>query len=149
MASNAVDVGNGITVVLATSTFHETFQLLSIKPPGFAREFLPTTHMGTDITPAAGVVGTMTKIASDHVEITPMQMTGHFNPDLLPPFIMAAVTGETVTITFLGPGDAAGATWVFTGGLSSFDPDEFQIGEVMKVNLEFTPTAGVTIAADA
>lgn len=142
MASNAVDLSTGLTVVFTTTGL--TGQIVAVKPPGGTRGWEDTTHMGTTVA--------RTCIPHDLMEWGELEMMLHLNPDTDPgtAFVVTAGAGtETVTITYFGPDDAAGATWVFTGFITEYDPQETEVENVMKVRVKAKVTGDVAVTADA
>jgi hypothetical protein len=128
MASDAVDVGVGITVVFGTSGF--TANITDITLPDQSRESLPTSHQGTtnwmDFTPA------------DLSDAGQFDITGHFNPDTTIPLTSAA---ETITITW-----PSTATWAFSGFMISHSGDA-TLNEVMTFSATIKITGSITITA--
>lgn len=111
MASNAVDVGYGLTIVFGTSSF--SAQILDVSMSGLSREVFDTSHMGTGA-PGSNQLNNKTFIPSELVDGGELSFDIHFNPDTEPPLADAV---ETVTITWNG-----GATWAFSGAMTSYEP---------------------------
>lgn len=112
MASPAVNINTGTTIVFGTSSW--VAELTSINGAEATREAIDTTHLGTA---AAGAteIGNATMIFGDIVKLGPIELEGHFNPDTVPPMDEAS---ETMTITWKG-----GATWVSPGGMVKYTPE--------------------------
>jgi hypothetical protein len=127
MASPTVDIGTGHTVVFATSGFSS--EIVDLTYPGLSREWINSSHQGTTTAHAF--------IPADLFDPGEMTLTCHFNPDTDPPIDAAA---ETITIT-----SPAGATWVFSGGMSGYDPgatlnDKMTVDVTVKVSGDITIT---------
>lgn len=141
MASNAVDLSTGLTVVFGTSAL--AGQITAIKPPGATRGWEDTTHMATTVA--------RTCIPHDLMEWGELEMMMHLNPDTDPGTTFAGAAGvltEVITITYFGPDDAAGATWVFTGFITEYDPQETEVEGVMKVRVKVKVAGDVAVTAD-
>lgn len=121
------DVGTATTIVFATSAF--SAEVMSLNGSDITREDIDVTHMGStawkEFQP------------SDLADGGAIEMEIHFDPDEQPPIAGAA---ETITITFPVPaGGAAGATFIFTGYVSSWS---------WTAPLEEVMTAEITIKVD-
>lgn len=128
MASPAVDNATGITLVAGTSGW--SAQVTDFGGPSISRESIDVTHQGT----------TNARIfnPADFYDGGDLSVSGHFNPDALPPI---NTVNETWTITWPG-----GATWAFSGHMSGFDPgavldQKMEFEATIKVSGEITPTA--------
>lgn len=136
-----VDIGTGISIVFGTSGF--TAQVLDVKGPGFKRESIDTSHMGT-AAPGAGQIGNRTAMPGDLVEVSELTLEVHLNPSTRPPIHAAP---ETITITFPVPvGLTNPATWVFSGFVTGYDPSMPLEGK-MVATLVVKPTGPVTVTA--
>ncbi len=133
MASDAVDIGHGLEIDFGTSGF--TAQITDVTPPESSRAAIDTSHLGTS--------GGKTFMPADLVDNGELEIEFHFNPDTDPPIDQPA---ETITITWLGPDDAAGATWAFSGFMTNYRPgamvSEEKMGgtAVVKVSGDITRT---------
>lgn len=107
MASPAVDVSHGITIVFGTSGF--SGEITDVTPPGTTRDTIDTSHQGTS--------DFMTFIPSALADNGELTFTVHYNPDTEPPMTESDVA-ETITITA-----PSGATWAFSGFMSGYEPD--------------------------
>ena len=105
MASAVPIKGNGVTIAFGTSSF--TAEITNFTPPGTSRESIGTSHAATE--------DAKTFMPGDLVDNGELSLTIHFNPDLEPPVDGPA---ETITITFPG----GGATWVFSGFMTNYEP---------------------------
>lgn len=94
MATPLVDLGTGTTVTFGTSGF--TAELTDIQISNLSREVIETSNLATPQA-GAGQIGSKTFLAGDLTDPGSVTLTGHFNPDTVPPLEGAA---ETVTITF-------------------------------------------------
>ncbi len=144
MASNVVDVGNGLTLTLATDTWEASVEIVSMEWSGITREAIETTHLGTTL-PGAGTLGSKTFIPSDHTDPGELAIEFHFNPDDKPAFETAA---ETVTATWFGPDDAAGATWACSAFWTSYGTGSMTAEEKMVGSGTLKMTGNITITAD-
>ena len=83
------------------------------------------------------------------IEMGDCEIEGHLNADYLKVGTALEEDSEVLTLTFLGPDDAAGATFVWTGALLTFVPGSI----VNDQKLTFTGTIAVfskpTITADS
>lgn len=143
MASNAVDLGRGSTVTFGTSSW--TAQITEISWDGIERVFESSTYLGTAI-PSTGQFGGHTFIFSELADPGSMEITFHWNPDTPPPINAAA---ETITLTLLGPDNAAGATLAGSGAMTSLSfsgitPDGIRLGSA---TIKFSGL--ITITADS
>ena len=104
MASPAVDIATGITIVFGTTAF--SMEILDVSGPSYARDPIEMTHQGSvkakEFTPAD---------LYDGGEVT---FDVHYNPDSAIP--VDEVT-EEITVTW-----PAGATVVFDGFMTGFEP---------------------------
>ncbi len=104
MASPTVDIATGITVVFGTTGF--SMEIMDVGGPSYARDPVEITHQLTvkakEFTPAD---------LYDGGEFT---FSVHYNPDSAIP---VDEVPETITVTW-----PAGATVVFTGFMTGFDP---------------------------
>ena len=136
-----VDIGTGIAIVFGTSGF--TAQVLDVGGPGFSREAIDTSHMGT-AAPGVNVLGNRTKMPVDLVDVGPLTLEVHFNPSSKPPLHAVA---ETITITFPVPAGLTNpATWVFSGFVTKYDP-KMPLENKMTATLEVAVNGGVTVTA--
>lgn len=145
MASLTADIGRGATLTLATDTWEATAEITSIEWSGITREFVETTHLGTTL-PLAGFLGSRTYLPLDHTDGGTIAIEFNFNPDLKPAFETAA---ETITVTWLGPDDGAGATWVASGFWTEYGTGPIVENEKMTGSGTFKITGTITITADA
>lgn len=136
MPSPSVDLGTGATITFGTSAF--TAEITSLTPYAAERESIDTTHLGTSAAPA-GEIGAKTYIPADLTEAGSLSITGHFNPDTVPPLEAAA---ETITITF-----ASGATADFTGFMTSYQPSEVAVNTKMEFTAEIKISGSIDITA--
>lgn len=150
MASNAADIGTGTTLTLATSSWDTALEIINITWGAITREAIPTTHLSTPVvTPEATPLfyfGTSTFIPgmlSDPGEVT---FEVNFNPDIPPPI---DGVDEVLTVTFLGPDDAAGATWVTTGHCTSFETSGTGVDTLMTASATFKISGNVVVTADS
>lgn len=104
MANPAVDVGTGITLTFATSSF--SCEIVEVTPPGSSRESHDTSHQATTTN--------KTFTPSDLVDNGELSFTMHFDPSKTPPIASAA---EVITI-----GYPSGAAWDFTGYMDDYQP---------------------------
>lgn len=144
MASNAVDEAIGITLTLGTSTWETGTELLDFDWSGARRNALETTKQ-TTAKASAGTFGNRTFLFSSLSDAGQVTITFHFNPDKLPPIDAVA---ETLTITFLGPDDVGGATWVCSGGCIEYSFSA-TLGEKMVGTIVWKCSGPVTVTADA
>ncbi len=129
MASDAVDIGHGVTILCGTSGFEA--EVLSITPPARTREHIDTSHQETE--------KAKTFLPADLYDPGELAFDIHFNPDTDPP-----INGdpETITITF-----PSGATWVCTASMSLYGPEVPHLDKMtarvgFKVSGETSQTAG-------
>jgi len=134
MASSPVDVGLGATLTFGTSAF--SAQITSMDIDGIEREVIETTHLGSTNV-GAGKVGGKTYILSTLADTPMLNVEGHFNPDTTPPVDDAE---ELITVTF-----ASGATWVGSGGMSSYKPGGIAVDSKMTFSATVKFTNVVTI----
>lgn len=127
MASPLSDIGTGATIAFGTSSFTARFSEFNWE--GIERQVIPAPYLALPAT-GSGKIGNMPKLLGTVID--PGRITGtiHFNPDTVPPIDEVA---ETITVTF-----RAGATWVFSGQMVSYNP---------KNPLDGLMTADVTIEA--
>ena len=114
MASPAVDVGTGTTIVFGTSSW--TAEITDFAHDEITRASIDTTNLATAVA-GAGKIGSRTFIPADLSDPAGLTINGHFNPDTKPPIEGVA---ETITITFPDHGGATEATWVFSGFMTGF-----------------------------
>lgn len=105
MANPAVDIGTGITLTFATTSF--TCEILEVTPPGYHRDSVNTSHQGT--------TGAHTKAPKDLYDVTPCEFNFHFDPTKHPPIGDAA---ELITVGF-----PSGASHDFTGFMTDYTPE--------------------------
>lgn len=106
MAAETVDIGTGITINFATSSFDA--EILTLEGPEFSRPIIDTSHQGT--------TGGRTKQGGDIPDWGDVTISGHFNPDDDPGALFPA-SGEVITITWPSTG-----TWVFQGIVANYRP---------------------------
>lgn len=104
MANPTVDIGTGITLAFATSSF--LAEIVEVTPPGSSRESHDTSHQATSVN--------KTFAPSDLVDNGELSFTFHFDPSKTPPI---AAVAETIRITF--PSTAA---WDFSGFMTDYEP---------------------------
>ena len=104
MANPTADVGTGITLTFATSSF--SCEILAVTPPGATREALDSSHQSTTTY--------KTFEPSSLTDWGSLEFDFNFNPAKTPP---VAATAETITISY--PADAA---WDFSGFMTAYQP---------------------------
>jgi hypothetical protein len=138
MGSNAADIITGVTIAFGTSSC--VAEVTAFKPPGASRGWVDSTHMGTTVA--------RTKIAKDLIEWGECEFMINFNPDT-DPGVALAVSSETITVTFFGPDDAGGATWVWTGFMDDYDPQEAEVDGLMTGRVKVAVNGDVAVTPDA
>lgn len=113
MANPAVDIGTGITLTFATTSF--SCEIVEVTPPGSSREVLDTSHQGTTTY--------KTFMPSDLVDNGQLDFTMHFDPSKTPPI---ATAPETITVGF-----PAGAAQDFIGFMFDYKPEGVFEGVMM------------------
>jgi hypothetical protein len=131
------DDGAGATLTFGTSG--TTLNKVSVQSQGYAREALETTHLAT-------TGGYKTYIPADFKEPGTVSLSWLYDPDVQPPIEAAT---ETITITHPVPtGAVAGATEVFSGFVTDWDPPELANDTVMTATLTIKKT-GIPTFTDA
>ena len=115
-------IGTGTTIAFDSGFLAE---ILDVTPPGFSRESIPTSHMGTADNAHTFKPAKLTDYGEMTVDIG-------FDPDADPPINSDA---ETITITFP---DSGSTTWAFSGFMTGYEAAD---------PLEGRMTASVTIKA--
>ena len=116
MAGTAVDVGTGLTLTGGTSSW--SCEITSLSGSGITREAYETTHLST-AAETGTKFGSKTFVPGVLTDPGEISISGHFNPDKLPPVTLIA---ETWTITFKKfTGDSTAANWAGSGFFTSFD----------------------------
>ena len=130
MASDAVDIATGITIVFGTTGF--TANIQDVSGPGLTRESIDVSHQGT--------VGGMEFLPGDLHDPGELTFDIQFNPDTNPPVDQPI---ETVTITW-----PSGATWAADGFMTNYEPaaplDDKMTGSV---TVKFSGDVTITPAA--
>lgn len=123
---NPIDVGTGTSLVFGTSGF--AAYVLNVQGPGIERAVVETTHMQT--------TGGKTFRPGDLYDGGELNLDVAHDPSISPPMLNQEQP-ETITVTWPVPyGLTNGATWVFTGFMTSYNPT---------APLEDKMTASVTI----
>lgn len=154
MASMAGYTGTGTILTLETSSWDTAVLIRDISFSGASRGFAETTHMNTSVT--TGGFGSRTFVP--HRLSDPGEVTIDFlhNPDFFPPLDLILAGGtpaisdlEDLTITFLGPDNIAGATWVCHAFCTAFDLNIPYDGPEMAGTATFKLSGKCTVTADA
>lgn len=151
MTSMAGYTGTGTTMALSVSTWDTDVDIRDISFSGASRGFAETTHMNTTGTSSGGF-GSRTFVP--HRLSDPGEVTIDFlhNPDFFPPLdlILAPTIDvlETITITFLGPDNAAGALWVCDAFCTAFDLNIPYDGPEMAGTATFKLSGKCAVTAD-
>lgn len=141
MATPLVDLGTGTTVTFGTSGF--TAELTDIQISNLSREVIETSNLAT-AQAGAGQIGSKTFLAGDLTDPGSVTLTGHFNPDTVPPLEGDA---ETVTITFPpNSGVITPASWAFSGQVISYDPS-IPLEDKMTFTMEVKAVGPITVTA--
>lgn len=140
MASPTVDQNFGGTAVFGTSSF--SIELTDWDYPGATREAIETTHLSTtDAT--SGQIGNRTFMPNDLVDAGEVTLSGHFNPDKVPPIHAAA---ETITLNFAG--STLDATWAFSGFITGYSWNA-PLNDKMGCDLTIKISGPITVTADS
>ena len=124
------DVGTGITIEFATSTF--TAEINDVTPPASSRGSIQTSHMGT--------TGAHTHKPLTLVENGECEFEINFDAETAPPIDQDP---EQVTITF-----PSGATWAFEGFMTNYAPTTpFEGKMIATVTVKVSGAITITAAA--
>lgn len=117
MPGAAVRVVDGSSITANTSSF--TAELTSISMSGISRAAIDTTHL-TTTAPSTGEFGGKTFQPSDFADGGTLNISGHFDPDDVPPVNQPA---EVWDIDFdIEGSDSTATSWSFTGFMTDFNP---------------------------
>jgi hypothetical protein len=146
MAASAVDNATGLTLTFTNFTY----QITDVAWDGVEVEVLETTHLGAF---AAGATqpAPRTYIMGDLVDYGTVTATYQVNSDSHWGGVNAAAiigTTDTLTLTFLDSGDAAGAQWAASCGLQSLSPLSAAMETVMTGTATWKVLAVPTITPD-
>lgn len=126
MAEDAADISHGWTASFGTSEL--SVPITNLKPPGYLREFVDTSHQGTTVA--------KTKIPVDLFEVTPFEFDAHYKPGTNPP-----IDGAMETVTLTSP---ANTTLIFSAGMGVYEPDAPHLG-LMTVHIVCEISGTVTV----
>lgn len=111
-------------------------QVVSIKPPAIQQGTAETTHLTSTARTFINTIDTLSEA----------QITIEYDPsDAEHQNLISDATGATsqsFTVTFA---DAGAATWVFTAFVTSFDPQELTVDNVIRAVVTLRPTGVATI----